>query len=535
MRQNHNQNGQRNFARASLANFSLGGHGSLVARLLWPVNIISFVLLTGLCLLMVARTQSNVDSAMRSKAEGIANFLQTVAQKELVAGNHTELTNFANFVTTDTDFAYVVFYDQNDKALTDAGTPHKDHENVYEVRRSMMDPKKGPVGSVVVGLYRERVSNALWSTAALGFLCLLLVQVLLSWAIFKICNKTIAPLHNSLARLSKTTSVMSSTSSDISKFSEALSSGVQQQAEVVQETTAAMTEMSSMLGQTSNYAKHSEGVMTSVNQKANNGITIMNQMVDSMTSIQQANEQLQQMSEIIEEIGNKTNVINDIVFKTQLLSFNASIEAARAGAHGRGFAVVAEEVGNLAKMSGKAAQEIASLLRDSEKQVGDIVRSTSDRVSVGRSVTEQAMRHFKEIATDINMISSQIVNISSAAREQELGVAQTNQAMSELNKTTDLASQIVQQATEASRILASEVLALTDISHSIEGNIIGNPEGFTAVAAVDKAPSEPVSEGDAGAEPGEEGGDVTTGEMADKIVKMAKKNRHDRRTRRNVS
>ncbi|MHA0111674.1 methyl-accepting chemotaxis protein, partial [Klebsiella pneumoniae] len=78
-----------------------------------------------------------------------------------------------------------------------------------------------------------------------------------------------------------------------------------------------------------------------------------------------ANSQLQSISNIIGEISAKTNIINDIVFKTQLLSFNASIEAARAGQHGRGFAVVAEEVGNLAQMSGNAAKEIRALLEDS--------------------------------------------------------------------------------------------------------------------------------------------------------------------------
>ena len=60
----------------------------------------------------------------------------------------------------------------------------------------------------------------------------------------------------------------------------------------------------------------------------------------------------------MEQIKDKVNIINDIVFQTKLLSFNASVEAARAGENGKGFAVVAEEVGNLASVSGKAANEI---------------------------------------------------------------------------------------------------------------------------------------------------------------------------------
>jgi len=279
--------------------------------------------------------------------------------------------------------------------------------------------------------------------------------------------------------------------------------------------------------------------MAAVTQKANNGMNVMNQMVESMSSIQQANQQLQQMSEIIQEIGNKTNVINDIVFKTQLLSFNASIEAARAGQHGRGFAVVAEEVGNLAKMSGNAAQEISSLLQDSEKQVSDIVRSTSDRVSTGKNVTEQALKNFKEIATDINLISAQIGNISSAAREQELGVAQTNQAMSELNKTTDLNSQVAQRASGASSVLSSEVQALHDISVSIESSITGirsasnfgsfkkpprsGPIGFV------HASSPPLAE-NAAEGPSRVG--AGTDSVADRIVEMAKKQRNDRKTKK---
>ena len=79
---------------------------------------------------------------------------------------------------------------------------------------------------------------------------------------------------------------------------------------------------------------------------------------DTIETLDTTASDVKNMMTLIETINQKTSVINDIVFQTKLLSFNASVEAARAGEHGKGFAVVAEEVGNLAQMSGNAAQEI---------------------------------------------------------------------------------------------------------------------------------------------------------------------------------
>src|SRR5690606_1064272 len=76
--------------------------------------------------------------------------------------------------------------------------------------------------------------------------------------------------------------------------------------------------------------------------------------------VEQMNENARQIDEIgalIRRIEEKTSMINDIVFQTKLLAFNASVEAARAGEAGKGFAVVAEEVGSLAAKSGASAKE----------------------------------------------------------------------------------------------------------------------------------------------------------------------------------
>ncbi|MFK8136968.1 MAG: methyl-accepting chemotaxis protein [Bdellovibrionales bacterium] len=181
------------------------------------------------------------------------------------------------------------------------------------------------------------------------------------------------------------------TSEKLSKVSDELASGASEQAAAVQETVASMTEMTSMINQTSKHVVESEDLAKEVNVRTQEGSEIMEEMVKSMHSIQEANEQLHEMKKIISEITDKTKVINDIVFKTQLLSFNASIEAARAGQHGRGFAVVAEEVGNLAQMSGNAANEIAALLQKSEDQVGQIVENTASRVEQGQEVSGKAL------------------------------------------------------------------------------------------------------------------------------------------------
>jgi methyl-accepting chemotaxis protein len=173
----------------------------------------------------------------------------------------------------------------------------------------------------------------------------------------------------------------------------------------------------------------------------------MERLASSTEAINQANTHLREMVDIIAEISAKTSVINDIVFKTQLLSFNASIEAARAGQHGRGFAVVAEEFGSLAEISGKAAKEIQSLLETSKKHVTELVERTHQRVSDGLLVSKEALAIFNEISRDTTQITKQIQTISEATREQTIGVHQTSTAMSQMD-----------QAAQRSSLLAGDTL-----------------------------------------------------------------------------
>ncbi len=443
---------------------------SLMSRLLWPVNVISFTLIFGFSVAMALQHKKAIQEDTEAKAEAVLNLLSTVGEHLLDTHQQKYLAKF--IVKSERDIPYAVYFDSNNQPLTPV-PPIEITSNIVNLSRALKDHSGNYIGKIVVGYDISKVHTVFWNALALAILWGVFIQLILSIAILFVCRKVIQPLGHTLSALSKTTSILAKTSEEISGFSTSISSGVGEQSDAVQETTAAMAEISSSLKQTYSYTKESEQVMNSITVTANNGMNIMNQMVDAMTSVHHANEQLEGMVQMIKEITSKTNVINDIVFKTQILSFNAAIEAARAGQHGRGFAVVAEEVGSLSKMSGQAAKEIGAILLETELQVNEIVRNTSERVQVGRHVTEQAFRSFKDISREIDVITERIANISSASAEQESGLAKTVSGMQGINKITEINSEVAHQSNQAASILRTETLNLQKVAQSISKNIVG--------------------------------------------------------------
>jgi methyl-accepting chemotaxis protein len=274
-------------------------------------------------------------------------------------------------------------------------------------------------------------------------------------------------------KLEKEADGANASSAQLASASSMVSSGSTEQAAAIQETGASMSEIASMIARSSSQAQMSQELAHKVTQKADEGCTVMERLVMSMESIHEANSQLQNISSIIHEISTKTNVINEIVGKTQLLSFNASIEAARAGQHGRGFAVVAEEVGNLAQTSGNAAKSIRELIEDSQKQVAHILKTTLETVSEGKSVTEQAQQIFSEIAKDISMISTQVESVTEAAREQQLGIEQISKAMIQMDQTTQSNNKAAHLAAQLSDQLAGQSHKLAVIARSVSQLVFG--------------------------------------------------------------
>ena len=259
----------------------------------------------------------------------------------------------------------------------------------------------------------------------------------------------------------------------LKKSSESLATSIHEQSDSIHETTAAINEINSTVNRTTENTKELFLTSKASLEKSENGQSIMKKLVLSIDTIQESNKQLQIISEIIAQINSKTTVINDIVAKTELLSLNASIESARAGEHGKGFAVVAEEVGNLAKLSGKSAEEIKELINKSQEQVNKILGETTSRIDEVKDVTNLAQSSFLEISENISSLSNFIEQISGATQEQEIGISQISSAMEKIVGATSNIQSSSEVNKECSQDLAVQSNKLDNTSKDIQILIAG--------------------------------------------------------------
>ena len=290
------------------------------------------------------------------------------------------------------------------------------------------------ISNFSVSQMRSSISEFVFMFSVAGVVFLILSSLVAYQSIVSI-NRDLMLFQNSLSlSLDKNRETIER----LNTYSANLASSATQQNASVQESIAAMHEINRMLEKTSLSVSQCSGLMEESRNLSLAGEKSIAGMNTAMLEIEKSESDIKNFVEVFGQIKAKTEVINDIVFKTQLLSFNASIEAARAGQHGRGFAVVAEEVGQLAETSGKAASEIARLLSESDSTVNVLASSLRTRIGTGKEATVDILNKFSGIKANIAMVSEQMEEISSASQEQLIGTQEIAKAFGHLQESTQI-------------------------------------------------------------------------------------------------
>ncbi|CZF81038.1 Methyl-accepting chemotaxis protein III [Grimontia celer] len=247
---------------------------------------------------------------------------------------------------------------------------------------------------------------------------------------------------------------------NIEDVSQNISQITNRQASSVEETSASAEEISSMVQNNVQSAEHSRDLSKEVGDR-------MTDLDEAMCQISESNHKISELVKIIAEIGAKTEIIDEIVFQTKLLSFNASVEAERAGEHGRGFAVVAQEVGNLAQMSGKAATDISAIVKQSINEAETIAKENTSRVENGGAIVSETRQQAQSMVEGAT-------NIFEASNEQARGIQEISNAVESINKATQHAASIADQASNSSSELTRQAADLNNLVSHLSNFLCGH-------------------------------------------------------------
>ncbi|MBP5308995.1 MAG: hypothetical protein J6Z05_00075 [Lachnospiraceae bacterium] len=242
-----------------------------------------------------------------------------------------------------------------------------------------------------------------------------------------------------------------------------VSQGASQQADDVNDASEKVANIVDRLSEMSQTIKVAEDCTNSMSdnssQVSQNFDILLKAMQRSMSELEQVTREISAVGASVEEVTNAADAINAIANQTNLLSLNASIEAARAGDAGKGFAVVADEIGKLAVQSNESAASIKQIMDELSRQTGKTIELVKDL----NSVMSQQEKTSRDSLESLTTLFDNINNTKDSFDNIRTNVAGINEACDVLNGTIESLSAISEENAASADATADAFTEITRI------------------------------------------------------------------------
>lgn len=257
----------------------------------------------------------------------------------------------------------------------------------------------------------------------------------------KALNQMAESLRGNLKKTAEGARTLASSAAQISSSVSQMASSATETSSSITETVSTVEELLQTARLTSEKARNVAqsahlAVQTShegekaIEETVNKISTIRDEMESIAETVQRLNEQSLSIEDII-------NSVRDLADQSNLLSVNASIEAAKAGEQGKGFAVVAAEIKSLADRSREATEQVRAILEDTRKWIGAVVMATEQgnkAVAAGVKQSKMAGEAIRSLGKSVLESADAATIIHSSNEQQTVGVDQVSNAIAYIDQ-----------------------------------------------------------------------------------------------------